>query len=84
MARVLQSLLMMLPALALAIVMLARPYMGARAIVRLRKRRARLAPRSAPARLGSPGWRPQAVSGGRLIAAALAGRAPPAALAGRR
>jgi hypothetical protein len=75
--------LILLPALALAIAMLARPYLGARAIARVRARLERgrrataagVAPRRGPARV---------VRGGRLIALALAGRAPPAALAGCR
>ena len=73
--------LTMLPAVALAAVMLIRPYPGARAITRRRARRMRRARRAtlvaapllAPTRL---------VRGGRLISAALAGRAPPPARAG--
>jgi hypothetical protein len=74
--------LTMLPALALATMMLTRPYLGERAIVRLRSRRS---PRpSAVARIGVRRLRRRAsvARGGRLIAAALAGRAPPLALAG--
>jgi hypothetical protein len=75
--------LTMLPALALAAMMLTRPYVGERAIARLRARRLRpahparrlIAPRRAPMRV---------VRGGRLIALALAGRAPPLAFAGCR
>ncbi|HEX4116275.1 MAG TPA: hypothetical protein VHY18_10420 [Solirubrobacteraceae bacterium] len=78
--------LIMLPALLLAVVMLTRPYLGEAAIARLRIRRARrkrrlgtpacaLAPLRAPARVSR---------GGRLIAVALAGRAPPLALADPR
>jgi hypothetical protein len=75
--------LTMLPALALATMMLTRPYLGERAIVRLRSRRSRRP--SAMARIVVR-RRPCAsvARGGRLIAAALAGRAPPLALAGYR
>ncbi len=80
------GVLIMLPALLLAVVMCTRPYLGEEAIARLRVRRSRrdrglgttacaLAPRRSPAR---------ASRGGRLIAVALAGRAPPLALAGCR
>jgi hypothetical protein len=80
------GVLIMLPALLLAIVMLTRPYLGEQAIARLRVRRARhdhrprtpacvIAPQHAPAR---------ASRGGRLIAVSLAGRAPPLALVGCR
>ncbi len=74
--------LTMLPALALAAMMLTRPYLGERAIARLRARRPQ--PRVAAA-IGSERLRPRAslARGGRLIAVALAGRAPPLALAGR-
>jgi hypothetical protein len=74
--------LTMLPALVLAAIMLARPYLGEQAIARLRASRAR---RTAPAACDCPCSRsrgPVVARGGRLIAAALAGRAPPAALAG--
>jgi hypothetical protein len=75
--------LTMLPALALATLMLTRPYLGERAIARLRARRPRRrhAVASESARL-----RPSAsvARGGRLIAVSLAGRAPPPALAGWR
>jgi hypothetical protein len=81
-----QSLLIMLPAIALAIAMLVRPYLGERTIARLRvrcdrARRARLTMRvtAAPSRS-----RTSVARGGRLIAVALAGRAPPPALAGCR
>jgi hypothetical protein len=75
--------LTMLPALVLAAMMLTRPYLGERAIARLRSRRPPR--RGAAARIGVR-LRPRAsvVRGGRLIAAALAGRAPPLALAGWR
>jgi hypothetical protein len=73
--------LMMLPALVLAAIMLTRPYLGERVIARLRMRRG--ARRRAPATCAHTGlsFAPFAASGGRLIAAALAGRAPPACLA---
>jgi hypothetical protein len=75
--------LTMLPALALALLMLTRPYLGERAIARLRARRSRR--RHVVATGGAP-VRPSAsvARGGRLIAVALAGRAPPLALAGCR
>jgi hypothetical protein len=75
--------MMMLPALALAVVMLVRPYLGAGAIARLGARRARRP--SMAARVAMP-LRPRirVARGGRLIAVALAGRAPPSALAGCR
>lgn len=73
--------LTMLPALALAAIMLTHPYLGEHAIARLRARRAR---QWAEARPIAVPRRPatRVVRGGRLIAAALAGRAPPLALAG--
>jgi len=75
--------LTMLPALALAAIMLTRPYVGERAIARLRTRRSHR--RDEPCPLSSSPCRSaSAVRGGRLIAAALAGRAPPPALAGYR
>jgi hypothetical protein len=69
--------LTMLPALALAVMMITRPYLGERVIARLRERRPR---RQAVARRVSGRMRASAsvVRGGRLIAEALAGRAPPA------
>ena len=75
--------LTMLPALALATMMLTRPYLGERALARLRSRRR---PRRRAAARIVVCARPRAsvVRGGRLIAAALAGRAPPLALAGQR
>ncbi len=75
--------MMMLPALALAVVMLVRPYLGAGAIARLRARRAGRP--SVAARVAMPPCpRIRVARGGRLIAVALAGRAPPSALAGCR
>ncbi len=75
--------LTMLPALALAAMMLVRPYLGERALARLRTRRVR---RPEATRLAAAPPRPptRAVRGGRLIALALAGRAPPLARAGCR
>ena len=80
-----QGVLMMLPALLLAVVMLTRPYLGEATIARLRVRRAARRNR----RVGVPGCAlaplrsPAHVSrGGCLIAMALAGRAPPLAPAG--
>jgi hypothetical protein len=68
--------LTMLPALALAVMMITRPYIGERVIARLRERRPR---RPAAVRRVSARARTSAVArGGRLIAEALAGRAPPA------
>lgn len=73
--------LTLLPALALAGMMLTRPYVGERAIARLRARRARRPEEARP--VATPPRPPKrAVRGGRLIAVALAGRAPPLALAG--
>lgn len=72
-----------LPALALAVALLLRPYLGAGAIARLHARRAR--PRRVAVRLAAPPRRRGRVArGGRLIAVSLAGRAPPRALAGCR
>jgi hypothetical protein len=75
--------LTMLPALALAVMMLTRPYLGERLIARLQARR-----RRRPRTLGpvATHQRPHALvaRGGCLIAMALAGRAPPIALAGGR
>ncbi len=72
--------LMMSPVFAIAVLMLTRPYAGERFLARLAVRRPRR-----PARAG--GIRPllpetKIARGGRLIASALAGRAPPRALAG--
>ncbi len=77
------GVLTMAPALALAAMMLARPYPGERAIARLRARRSRRRRRFAAPVLARPRAVAGMVRGGRLIAAALAGRAPPAALASR-
>jgi hypothetical protein len=75
--------LTMLPALALAVMMLTRPYLGEHAIARLRARRWRHPGEAAlAARFPRPPTR--VVRGGHLIAVALAGRAPPCALAGCR
>jgi hypothetical protein len=77
------GVLTMAPALALALAMLTRPYFGERVIARLRCSRTRH--RDATARQTLPP-RPSAhvARGGLLIAAALAGRAPPLALVGCR
>ncbi len=74
--------LTMLPALALAVMMLTRPYLGERVIGRLRGRPPRR-PRAVSPTV--PPVRPHACSvrGGRLLAVALAGRAPPHALVNR-
>jgi hypothetical protein len=73
--------LTMVPALALAVMMLTRPYLGERVIARLRARRPR---RRRVGATASARPRPSAgvARGGRLIAVALAGRAPPLAHAG--
>jgi len=79
-------LLTLLPALALAVAMLVRPYLGERAIARLRRRRDAHRCVTRPTRsivVRRRSRRPLA-RGGLLIASALAGRAPPAALAGCR
>jgi hypothetical protein len=76
--------MMMLPALALAVVMLVRPYLGAGTIARLRARRAER-PSVAAGVERPPRPRTRVARGGRLIAVALAGRAPPpSALVGCR
>jgi len=69
--------LTMLPALVLAVMMLTRPYMGERVIAQLRARRSRGegSPRRVVARMRTSA---SLARGGRLIAEALAGRAPPA------
>lgn len=77
------GVLMMAPALALVVLMLTRPYLGERVIARLRTRRVRGRVVAACARRRLPSRR-MAARGGRLIATALAGRAPPPALAGCR
>ncbi len=75
--------LTMAPALALALLMFTHPYMGERVIARLRcarrMRRGAAAPQIARARPSA-----HVARGGLLIAAALAGRAPPRVLAGCR
>jgi uncharacterized membrane protein YfcA len=72
--------LTMLPALVLAVMMLTRPYLGERTIARLRVRRLRRASAiGALVRTARPDV--SVARGGRLIAVALAGRAPPLALA---
>ena len=78
------GVLMMFPALALAIVMLTRPYLGERTIARLRARLAPRRPPAAPSRAVALRRHTTVARGGRLIAVALAGRAPPVALADRR
>ncbi len=73
--------LIMLPALLLAVAMFTRPYFGERVIARLRVRRIRRAHGGAYL-LGPLRSPTRTASGGRLIAVALAGRAPPLALVG--
>jgi hypothetical protein len=74
------GVLMWLPALLLALVLLAGRYPGERLIERWRLAPPRV--RHAPAARLAPRRRwPQLVRGGRLIAAALAGRAPPVPVA---
>jgi hypothetical protein len=75
--------LTMLPAMALAVMMLTRPYLGERVIARLRARRRRRAS-AVRAIAGSRRAEVGVARGGRLVAVALAGRAPPHALAGCR
>ncbi len=76
------GVLIMFPALLLAVMMLTRPYIGQHVIARLAGRRPR---RAAVAGTMPTRLRRRAVvaRGGRLLAGALAGRAPPTALAGR-
>jgi hypothetical protein len=76
------DLLTLLPLCAVILVMLLRPYAGEGAIARLRGARGTRA--RAPSQLESPRSLDLAhvARGGRLIAAALAGRAPPLGLAG--
>jgi hypothetical protein len=75
------GVLTLLPALVLAVMMLTRPYLGEQAIARLRRAGRSRRPRGV-ATLGGYLCPEVAVArGGRLIAAALAGRAPPLALA---
>ncbi len=71
------SLLYLLPALVLAVVLLARRYPGECVIERLREARA-ARPRARAADALRPRQRPREHQrGGRLIAVSLAGRAPP-------
>lgn len=73
--------LMLLPTLLLVVVLLAGRFPGERLIERWSRGRPR--PRKMIAQVLAPTHRPaQTLRGGRLIAAALAGRAPPAAAAG--
>ncbi len=74
--------LMMAPVLALLVLMLTRPYIGERILARIAARRPRRA--VAEVRFTATWSGANVVRGGRLIAAALAGRAPPPALAGCR
>jgi len=76
--------LTMLPVLALAVVMLTRPYLGERVIARLRRSGPERGRASSPVATESLGRTAYLARGGRLIAVALAGRAPPAPLAGCR
>jgi len=72
------------PALGLAAMMLTRPYLGERVIARLRARR-QSHPHALAARVAARGCpRAPRARGGRLIALALAGRAPPLAPVGCR
>lgn len=75
--------LTLLPAIVLAIAKLTRPYLGEGVIARLQARRRRRPSTTASviARLHPRGY---VARGGRLIAVAMAGRAPPRALAGCR
>jgi len=76
------GVLTLAPAVGLAVMMLTRPYLGQRAIARLRG--ARRARRSTVARWVAVSQPFTCVArGGRLIGVALAGRAPPLVLAGR-
>jgi hypothetical protein len=76
------GVLTMLPALALAVMMLTHPYLGERVIARLRTGRPR--PSVVGAIVGPLRPAVSVARGGRLIAVALAGRAPPLAPAGCR
>jgi hypothetical protein len=78
------GVLIMLPALLLAVVMYTRPYLGEQAIVRLRRGRRKRRLGTTACALAPPRSPARASRGGRLIAVALAGRAPPLALAGCR
>jgi hypothetical protein len=73
------GVLTLLPALTLAVVMVTRPYLGERVIERLRLRRARPRINGLGLAVRSRRRQPTAtmLRGGRLIAASLAGRAPP-------
>src|SRR5580658_3368380 len=76
-----QGALMMLPALLLAVALLAGRYPGERLIARWGRARPRA--RQATARVPMPSHASlQTLRGGRLIAASLAGRAPPVFAAG--
>ena len=77
------GVLTMLPAVALAVAMATRPYLGERLIARLRARRRRR-PRARKDIAGPVRHAAGVARGGRLIAVALAGRAPPLAFAGSR
>ncbi len=74
--------LMLAPVLALLVLMLTRPYIGERILARIAARRPRRA--VAEIRFTAGYSRMNIVRGGRLIAVALAGRAPPPVLAGCR
>lgn len=78
------GVLLMLPTVVLTIVMLASPYPGEGVIAELRARAARRTPSRTA--LPTAPLRPRTcvARGGRLIAVALAGRAPPLASAGCR
>jgi hypothetical protein len=77
------GVLTVLPALAFAAMMLTRPYLGERVIARLRARPRQRAS-AVRAIVKPPRQEVRVARGGRLIAAALAGRAPPLTLAGCR
>lgn len=69
------GVLMMSPALCAAVMMLTRPYLGQGILARLSARRRRPGAPRARSRAAHP--RAHLARGGRLIASALAGRAPP-------
>jgi hypothetical protein len=73
------GLLMVLPALAIAVVFFAWPYPGLELIMRIAARRKRPRRRSAPTPPRAPA---RLHRGGRLISASLGGRAPPCFLGG--
>lgn len=77
-----EGLLMVMPALALGLLMLARPYAGERLIARLRAGSSQHAPAGRSPSQGRPRDL-LLVCGGRLLVGALAGRAPPVSLAAR-